>query len=392
MLVDRDNFDDALDGMHPELRLPGIHLEFSELDDFHPDHIYAETGTFQKFAEERQRPLPVAPKRAETRKPDHAGGSLLDTMLDESGEESAPGLEEGGDLASFLKKVTAPHLVPRENPRQKEQAERVDSSAAAAMRGILHHPDFQALEAAWRAVLMLVRGLDTDEDLKVYICDATLDELAADPAGTEKLFHNGERAWALIAANYVFRQTPAYAKLLGSLGRMARSAGAPIVAEATPPSDESPEWHALRQTPEAHWIGLALPRFLLRLPYGRKTSPVESFEFEEMPESIHQNYLWGNPAFCCAYLLGQTFLTDGWEMRPGTHRQIDGIPLHVYSEGGESHMKPCAEVLMTEKDAGVLMAEGIMPLATMKDQDAVLLVRFQSIAKPVAALSGPWTA
>jgi type VI secretion system protein ImpC len=147
----------------------------------------------------------------------------------------------------------------------------------------------------------------------------------------------------------------------------------------------------LRHSSEARWIGLALPRFLLRLPYGEKTSPLESFEFEEMPTSVHQDYLWGNPAFCCAYLLGQAFQTYGWNLRPGAHRQIDGLPLHVYQQDGRPVMKPCAEVLLTEREAEFLMEQGIMPLASLKDQGAVILLRFQSIAHPLAALSGRWS-
>ena len=238
---------------------------------------------------------------------------------------------------------------------------------------------------------MLARGLDTDGNLKLFLFDATIEELVRDPDGAEKLFNN---RWAVIAANYVFGQTADDVNLLARFGQIARSAGAPFLAEATPPSESDPAtaWAPLRRSPEARWIGLALPRFLLRLPYGPQTSAVESFDFNEMPKSVHHEYLWGNPAFCCAYLLGEAFLKDGWDMRPGNPRQISGLPLHVYAEDGGREIKPCAEILMTEKDADFLMDQGIMPLATLKGQDAILLVRFQSIAEPVAALAGPWQA
>jgi type VI secretion system protein ImpC len=98
-----------------------------------------------------------------------------------------------------------------------------------------------------------------------------------------------------------------------------------------------------------------------------------------------------NPAFCVAYLIGQSFRSEGWDLRPGSHRQVEGLPLHVYKSGGESVNKPCAEILLTENDAKLLLECGYMPLASMKNQDAVLLVRFQSIAEPLAALGGRWT-
>jgi len=394
--VDRDNLDEVLAGMGVAIRLPAIALQFSGMDDFHPDRIYQRAQIFRDLSEAPEpvapSTTPAAPAPAQTR-PGLSGSSLLDQMIEETGDAPTAAVEASGDLAEFLKKAVAPHLVPREDPRRRERVERLHSAAGAMMRTILHHPDFQALEAAWRAIFMLVRGLDTDGDLKLYLFDATRQELIDDLAGTAKLLTEQKEPWAIVAGNYVFGQTEEDAEQLGRLGKIAREAGAPFLAEAVPPSDSeaSPGWRLLRGSPEAGWIGLALPRFLLRVPYGEKTSPVESFAFEEMPTSVHRDYLWGNPAFCCAYLLGQAFLTYGWNLRPGVHRQIDGLPLHVYQEDGGSVVKPCAEVLLTEKEADLLMERGIMPLASLKDQGAVLLVRFQSIANPLAALSGRWS-
>ena len=86
-----------------------------------------------------------------------------------------------------------------------------------------------------------------------------------------------------------------------------------------PPSPEAAQaWQALRNLPEAAYIGLALPRFLLRLPYGADTEPVEAFDFEEMSSPFdHESFLWGNPGFACALLLGQAFSLNGWQLRPG---------------------------------------------------------------------------
>jgi type VI secretion system protein ImpC len=396
VFIDRDNVDDVLASLQPALNVSGVEMKFAELDDFHPDRLYRRLDVFQKLREERHRPIspPASLSRPVPRRaPDLGGGSLLDSLIDEANEEvAAP--QATGDLADFIKKVMAPHLVPREDPRQKAQEAHADSVASVAMRTLLHAPEFQAIEAGWRAVDLLTRRLETDELLKLYLFDATLDELASDPAGVDRLIASPNTPWALIVGNYSFGQGAGYAKVLSMIGRSARAANAPFIAEAVPPSGtpEGPEWAELRRSDEARWIGLALPRFLVRLPYGRRTSPVESFEFDEMPETRHQDYLWANPAFCCACLIGQSFSSDGWNLRLGTNRRLDGIPLHTYTESGETRLKPCAEVLMTEKEAEYLMDQGIMPLASMKDQDAVLLVRFQSIANPVRALAGRWTA
>jgi type VI secretion system protein ImpC len=260
------------------------------------------------------------------------------------------------------------------------------------MRAILHHPDFQAAEAAWRAVDWLVRRLDTGSDLKIYILDASLGEIMADPrAFAATLAASGP--WALIAANYVFGQTARDARVLNMLGRTAAAAGAPFVAEALPPSGAGTpvEWDEFRRSPEARWVGLALPRFLLRLPYGAGTVPIESFAFEEMPAPDHAQYLWGNPAFACAYLLGESFLLEGWTLRPGIRRRVEGLPVHSYREGTENVAKPCAEVILAETDIDFLMERGFMPLASVKNEDAAVLVRFHSVADPPAALPGRWS-
>ena len=129
----------------------------------------------------------------------------------------------------------------------------------------------------------------------------------------------------------------------------------------------------------------------MRLPYGKAGENAESFAFEELEsEPRHEDYLWGNPALACALLLGQAFDAKGWNMHPGVVLNINKLPVHVYRSEGESLMKPCAEIWMRETDADSLLDEGIMPLASLKDSDVVRLVRFQSIAMPLARLAGPW--
>jgi type VI secretion system protein ImpC len=270
------------------------------------------------------------------------------------------------------------------------------------MRAILHHADFQALEAAWRALDWLVRGLDTGTYLKLYVLDISKSDLADRLRELRRILVDeaavapGGEPWALVAADFTFARTEGDIRLLTSLAEVMRAAGAVLLAEADPNDADSPAaerlWQTLRNSPEASSVGLALPRFLLRLPYGEKTSTIESFAFEEMPGSpVHHDYLWGNPAFACAFLLGQAFSRDGWDLRPGTHTSITGLPLHVYESDGEQQLKPCAEVLLTEADADSVLEQGFMPVVSIKNQDAVRVIRFQSIAQPPAPLAGAWT-
>jgi type VI secretion system protein ImpC len=395
--VDCDNLDDTLAAMEVALDLPQTRLTFGELDDFHPDHIYRNAELFRKLEDLRdQRPSPPVPATRTAAAPGkpldlQPGRSLLDQMVEENDEDETPAPTRSGDsLADFIGRAVAPHLV-QSDPGKEQWSARVDAVATEQMRAVLHHEEFQAIEAAWRAVEMLVRRLNPDSELRIYLLDATLQELLDQPQQLVELLAAREPL-ALIAANFAFGQSAQDAGRLRTLGRIAAGAGAPILTESQPPSEAvpGPEWIALRQSADSRWIGLALPRFLLRLPYGNETSEVESFAFEEMPQSVHADYLWGNPAFACACLLGEAFRDDGWNLSPG-RGQITGLPLHVYQADGESVCKPCAEILLSERDAEFLLENGLMPLASMKNRDSILLPRLQSIADPIAQLAGRWT-
>lgn len=388
--VDSDNLDEVLEGMDVELRLEQGTLRFKTLDDFHPDRIYAQMAVFRQLADQRTKPpatqAPPAPSRPISAKSDREiGRGLLEDMLASEEEKTARAAAEPGGLADFIDRAMAPHLEQRPDPRRLEWSERVDRAAGEQMRAVLHHPDFQALEAIWTSAALLVKRLQPDTNLKLYLLDATLDELTSN----QNAFAGD---WAVIAGHYAFGQGPQDALRLRNLGRMAAHARAPFLAEALPPESEEagPNWQELTRSEEARWIGLALPRILLRLPYGKSTSAIESFEFEEMPASVHQHYLWGNPGFFCAGLLGEAFREDGWDMRPERHRQIGGLPVHVYRADGQSASKPCAEIAMAESDAEFLLESGLMPMASVRDSDSVLLVRWQSIAFPAARLAGRW--
>jgi type VI secretion system protein ImpC len=197
--------------------------------------------------------------------------------------------------------------------------------------------------------------------------------------------------------------------LLGRLGQLARRLGAPFLAAASsrvlgcPSLTEAPEpatwqavpeagtWDALRATPEAGSLGLALPRFLLRLPYGSRSRPAEQLAFEELPPGApHEAYLWGNPAFACAYLLGEGFSRQGWALRPGDLLDVDGLPLHVDEEDGAARVQPCAEVVLSDRAAAAILDRGLMPLRSIRDRDAVRLEAFRSLADPAQPLQGPW--
>jgi type VI secretion system protein ImpC len=459
--VDRDNFDHVLAAFHPELKLrlddegrdeDLANLQFSDLDDFHPDRLLERVAMFRKLRDMRARladpatfsdaaaefglggrakPREAAPTSAPQPSP-LALGNLLDDMIEQTEARAQTRPPAESDLQKFVRRVTEPHLVSATDPRQSEILALIDRALGAQMRALLHVPEFQALEAAWRAVFLMVRRIDTDEMLKLYLVDLSKDELTADLNSSPDLRTTftyrllagdainsfGGEPWAAIVGNYNFGTTRAHAELLGRLAKIAHAAGAPFLAAASPAllgcksfsatphardwtapadGDSASAWTALRSLPEASAVGLAIPRFLLRLPYGKQTDPIESFSLEEMPgdpehnEPEHEDYLWGNPAFVCALLLAQSFSESGWDLRPGQRAELDRLPAHIYQHDGVSEVKPCAEALMTVDTADRIMESGLMPLASMKGQDEVRLLRFQSIAQPPSALAARWT-
>jgi type VI secretion system protein ImpC len=465
ILVDRDNFDEVMAKLGVEIHLPmgkkapTLKLRFRELEDFHPDQLFervellealrearrklADPRTFAAAAEElggragtklpseRKEPPPKEPFTGpRTSAPEMAGltsGSLLDQILEEKEGQSEPrSATDASEWGAFLRDIVRPYVVPRDDPRQAEMVASLDAAAAGLMRAILHHPDFQALEAAWRGVRFLVSRVETDAQLKLYLMDISKAELSADLAVAEDLRSTGiyrllveetvetpgGEPWAVLGGNYTFGPSREDAELLGRIAKIARAAGAPFIAAAsdkllgceslakTPDPREwkgmtdtegIQAWEALRRLPEASYLGLALPRFLLRLPYGADTEPTERFDFEEMTSSPeHNHYLWGNPALACVYLLAQAFSHYGWDLRPGVVQEIESLPLHVFKEGGESRITSCAEVLLTERAAEMILDKGFMPLLSLKNRDIIRLARFQSLTDPLSPLAGRW--
>jgi type VI secretion system protein ImpC len=453
VLVDRDNFDEVLSRAGVEIRLPmgegnALMLRFSELDDFHPDHLFQsleifgklrdlrgrlqDASTFEAAASELGLRLPeAAPGRSDTTPtaaPSAGGwasGSLLDQMIEQTEARAATAQprRQTNEVEEFARRVVAQHLVGRPDPRQPEILAVVDRAIGGLMRAILHNLDLQALEAAWRAVFLLARQLETGSQLKLYLIDISKQELAADLASAADLRNtgayrllveqsvgtHGADPWAIIVGNYRFGPGDDDGRVLSQIALIAHRTGAPFLAEASPQllgcdslasSPHPREWQAsgrragwseLRHLPEAGAVGLALPRFLLRLPYGKKTSPLESFDFEETSDpSAHEEYLWGNPAFAVALALAQSFSDAGWEMEPGTAAQLEKLPIHVYERDGEKQSKPCAEVLLTEEAVERMLDEGLIPLVSFKNRDSVRVARFQSIADPGQALAGRW--
>jgi hypothetical protein len=150
----------------------------------------------------------------------------------------------------------------------------------------------------------------------------------------------------------------------------------------------------LRKLPEAGLLGLGMPRFLLRQPYGENTVTIDSFTFEEVPATKKKKYLWGNPALACASLLCQGFNKDGWSFKPGNVLDLIDMPMHVYTDDDEEQTT-LAEAWLNRPMVEQQSKFGFMCLLCVKAANRMQLFRFQALAqpgadKPFAELLGPW--
>jgi type VI secretion system protein ImpC len=431
----------------------GYPITFARLDDFHPDRLYQRLDLFhalrdmrarlqnpatfeQAAAELRQdaaRSLPstteaAAPgARAEAAEDDAATLERLLGARPVSASAAATSLGPGQvNITQLIRGIVAPYVVPAASPLQGQYLAWVDAATSEQMRAILHHPAFQALEALWRSVRSLVASLELGSTLQLHLLDVTKAELLAHVQACRGNLESsplyrllvehaggtlGGEPWSLLVGDYTFGAAEEDLELLAALGALGSQAGAPFMAAASPSllgctslvdAPDPRDWRAidaeaaqafgaLRRSALAPWIGLALPRILLRLPYGKNTDPVEQLGFEELPPArSHEAYLWGNPALACAQLIGQSFLARGWDMEPGDDQDLVDLPAHVFQQEGERHLQPCAEVLLSERAGEAILDHGLVPLLSYKNRNAVRVMRFQSIAEPSSPLAGPW--
>jgi type VI secretion system protein ImpC len=436
---------DQLDDFHPDQL-------FRRLDIFeslgrtrsklnHPKTFQEAAAEVHGWSEVTASVEPATPRVSEEPQPaPYSGGSLLDEILDRgpdasSGDSSrAAGHqppEVSPEIFELAKAAVKNHLAPDVEAERDQLIAAVDARIAETMRTILHDPDFQALESSWRALDLLVSRLDTGNELRIHLLDISFEEFRAD-LHSDKDFQNtaihkllveqtigtpGGFPWAVVAGNYVIELAGADSGLIEPVSMIASEARAPFIFGTTASllgcqslfeTPDPDDWHVLdpkieewwegiRNLPSASYVGFALPRFLLRLPYGRNTEPTEEFAFEEMADADskmtagtqHESYLWANPAFAVAFLLAKGFGESGWAFRPSDSLEIEGLPLHIYkSRDGDTEIKPCAEVLLTVRAAKKMIDRGLMPLLSMKESDTVRLGMVQSIAG--TQLAGPW--
>ena len=300
----------------------------------------------------------------------------------------------------------------------------VDKKMSEQINQLMHHPDFQKLESAWRGLHYLVTNSETDDQLKIRVLNVSKKELhktlkrykgaAWDQSPIfKKLYEEeygtlGGEPFGCLVGDYYFDHGPQDVELLGEMAKISAAAHAPFLAAAAPtvfqmeswqelsnPRDltkifQIPEyagWRSLRESEDARYIGLCMPRFLARRPYGAKTNPVEAFDFEEDANGPDVNkYTWANSAYAMAVNINRSYKTYGWCSRIRgieSGGSVEGLPTHTFpTDDGGVDMRCPTEIAISDRREAELAKNGFMPLVYKKNTDFAAFIGAQSLQKP----------
>lgn len=433
--VDLDNLDALIERLDVSIAISvgedgaSLIAPIRSMDDFHPDQLVENLAVFEELLQLRrdlqsragferaaktvlawsgEEALPPPPRRA--RGSSIATDRRISDFARLTGRKPAAEVE-AGDL---VRRLVGPLIVPERDVRQDALVARVDLALSDAMRRVMHHPDFQTVEALWRGVEFLVRRIETDARMQIVLYDVSAEELAADVAAGDDLEKCGlyallveqprmdadQGALSMLAALYQFEATPPHADLLGRVAQVAAATGAPFVAGIGPDGPKVPmhEWHpltkqaweALRGLPASAYLALATPRFLLRMPYGKRTDPIDAFAFEEFTrEGGLSGMLWGHPALLAANLVAETWRRQGKAMKLGSIASVSDLPVYVYQDtDGEQIALPCTERLFSERQAAQVTSTGVNPVVSLRGRPEVRMGGFAALAG--GTMAGPW--
>ena len=300
----------------------------------------------------------------------------------------------------------------------------IDKKLSEQINQILHHPDFQNLEGTWKGLQYLVNNTETDTMLKIRVLNVSKQELGKtlkkfkesrwDQSPVFKKIYTAEydqmggEPFGCLVGDYYFDHGPQDVELLAEVAKNCAAAHTPFIAGVSPsalqmdswselsnPADlakifTTPEyaaWRSLRESDDARYLGLAMPRFLARLPYGAKTAPVEEFDFEEDTEGADSNkYCWANSAFAMATNITRAFKYFGWCSRirgVESGGAVEGLPVHTFpTDDGGVDMKCPTEIAIGDRREAELAKLGFMPLIHRKNSDFAAFIGAQSLQKP----------
>lgn len=298
----------------------------------------------------------------------------------------------------------------------------IDAKLTEQINQIIHAEEFQKVESAWRGLQYLVNNTETDESLKIRVMNVSKADLyktlkkykgvAWDQSPIfKKLYEEeygqfGGEPYGALVADYYFDNSAQDVDLLTQIAKISAASHAPFIAAAAPsvmlmdswqelanPRDltkifQTPEhaaWRALRESEDSRYIGLAMPRFLARAPYGAKSNPVDEFDFEEDTAGC-EKYAWANAAYAMAVNINHSFKMYGWCSRIRgieSGGAVAGLPVHAFpTDDGGVDMKCPTEIAISDRREAELAKNGFIPLVHKKNSDFAAFIGAQSLHKP----------
>jgi len=352
-----------------------------------------------------------------------AGGSLLDDILAETrikpGDE-AYGVAKRGVSAFMAEMLAAKGAEKIDRSAVDAMIAEIDRRLSAQVNDILHAPEFQKLESAWRSLRFVVEKVNFRENIKVEVLSINKDDLLADlqdspdltKSGFYKVVYSNEygvfggKPFGLMNLNFDVGPGAQDVELLRKVASVASMAHCPVVANTSPEffgdssfknvpnlkdlksMFEGPQyarWNGFRESEDARYVGLCMPRFLLRVPYGEKGVPVKAFNFDEDVVDHHERYLWGYASNALVTRIAESFAKYRWApniIGPQSGGTVENLPIHTFEAMGEQQMKVPTEVLLTERREYELSEEGFIGLTYRKDADNACFFSANSAQKP----------
>lgn len=320
-------------------------------------------------------------------------------------------LKQSGSKVEKLDKTLLDHHIAQ-----------LDQQISRQLDLVMHHPAFQQVESTWRGLKSLVDKADFRQNVKIALLDLSKEALRQDFEDSPEIIQSGlylqtyvseydtpggEPIAAMISA-WEFDASAQDVALLRNIARVAASAHMPFIGSVGPAfflkenmeevaaikdignyfdRAEYIKWKSFRESDDARYIGLTMPRVLGRLPYGPDTVPVRSFNYvEEVKGPDHEKYLWVNASFAFAANMVRSFIHNGWCVQirgPQAGGAVQDLPIHLYDLGTGNQVKIPSEVMIPETREFEFASLGFIPLSYYKNRDYACFFSANSTQKPV---------
>jgi len=359
----------------------------------------------------------------ETRDPEEFANILKQSFKPRS-ERAASEVENA--VATLVREALSDTTVIKDDVLDtiEEMIARLDEKLTAQVNEIIHAPEFQQMESAWRGLHYLCFNSETDAELKIRVMNVSKSELYRNlrlyPGARwdqsplfKKIYEQefgqlGGEPYGCLVGDYYFSHLPTDIQLLRDISKVAGAAHCPFFAGADPtlmgmdswtelmnPRDlgkvfDTPEyaaWKGLRDQDDSRYVGLCMPRVLSRLPYGAKSEPVEEFAFEEETDAHKgDKYAWMNAAYAMAVNVNRAYKEYGWCTRirgVQSGGEVINLPTHTFpTDDGGVDLKCPTEIAISDRREHELAKSGLIPIIHRKNTDKAAFIGAQSVYKP----------